>query len=124
MPIPGSLPGRRIFVYLGRLSPLKSGNLVADGTEQTLLEFVNIGRISGYVDLGNMQVGDKVIIRQYMKLVRGGNYREFEGVPYSGVQDSPVLYIEPKETDFAIKITLQQTVGSYRSFPHNFMREL
>jgi len=106
------------------LKPLKSGNLAADGSEQTLLEFTEVGRIIGYVDLGNMQAGDSVVIRQYMKIVEGGNYRKYAEETYSGILVEPLLYIHPRETDVAIKVTLQQTVGVFRNFPNNFMREL
>lgn len=106
-----------------RLSRIKSGNLKADGTEQTLLEYMEIGRILGYVDLGNMQAADEVIIRQYMKVTEGGNYRRYAGQSYSGPQDPPILYIQPRESVFALKITLQQVTGPYRTYPHSFMRE-
>lgn len=111
-----------INVQIGSLAPLKSGNLTADGSEQTLLEFMGVGRIVGYVDLGNMVGGDVIIIRQYMKVVEGGNYRKYAEESY-GAQAEPILYIKPKETDFALKITLQQTAGPFRSFPYNFLRE-
>ena len=107
-----------------RLSPLKSGTLMADGTEQTLLEFMDVGRVMGYVSLQNMQVGDTIIIRQYMKVVAGGSYQLYAEELYSGAQTHPILYIKPKETDFAIKITLEQGGIPFRTYPYNFMKEL
>lgn len=113
-----------ITLISGRLSQLKQGSLLANGLEQILLEFMDVGRVLGYVDLGNMVNGDIVIIRQYMKIVDDGNYREYANSTYSDIQVSPLLYINPRETDVAIKITLQQTAGTFKNFPHNFMREL
>jgi hypothetical protein len=113
-----------ITLISGRLSALKQSNLTADGSEQTVLEFMDVGRVMGYVDLGNMQAGDAVVVRQYMKVVDGGNYRKYADGTYTDVQPDPLLYINPRETDVAIKITLQQIAGAFKSFPNNFMREL
>lgn len=113
-----------IKVVSGTLSKLKDGNITADGSEQTLFEFMDIGRVSGYVDLGEMQAGDVIIIREYMKVEDGGAYRRYDQSDYSGLQSDPLLYIHPRETDKAIKLTLQQILGIYRSFPHSFLREL
>jgi hypothetical protein len=106
-----------------RLKPIGSGSLFADGTEQTLLEFNGIARITGYVDLSNMTIGDTIIIRQYMKLTSKSNYKKYAEQTLTGVQPEPVLYITPKETDVAILITLQQTTGVFKEFPYNFMEE-
>jgi len=106
-----------------RLKPIKGGNLLADGTEQTLLEFEGIAKIVGYVDLSFLELGDTIIIRQYMKIVEGGSYKKYAEQTLSGSQPEPLLYITPKETDVAILVTLQQTAGEFKKFPHNFMEE-
>ena len=106
-----------------KLKPIKSGNLLANGLEQTLLEFEGVAKIIGYVDLSGMEAGDTVIIRQYMKIVEGGDYKKYAEQPIVGSQPEPLVYITPKETDVAILITLQQTTGTLKRFPHNFMKE-
>jgi hypothetical protein len=106
-----------------KMKPLRSGNLLADGTEQTLLEFQGVAKIVGYVDLSNMTVGDTVTIRQYMKLTPEASYKKYAEQTLTGVQPEPLLYITPKETDVAILITLQQTAGTFKRYPHNFMEE-
>jgi hypothetical protein len=106
-----------------KLKPIKTGNLVADGTEQTLLEFEDVAKIIGYVDLSAMVIGDTIIIRQYMKIAADETYKKYAEQPLVGVQPEPLLYITPKETDVAILITLQQTTGTLKRFPHNFMKE-
>lgn len=113
----------QIVVYPARIVPLKSGSLVADGTEQTLLEHVGAGRIAGYVDLHGMQEGDVVAIRQYMKLTSEGAYRKYAEEQYSGVHAIPIIYITPKESDFGVKITLRQTAGPMRAYEYNFLKE-
>jgi hypothetical protein len=106
-----------------KLKPIKTGNLVADGTEQTLLEFEGVAKIIGYVDLSAMAIGDTIIIRQYMKIAANGSYKKYVEQPSVGIQPEPLLYITPKETDVAILITLQQTTGALKRFPYNFMKE-
>ena len=106
-----------------RLKPIKGGNLQADGTEQTLLEFEGIAKIVGYVDLSAMTVGDTVIIRQYMKIAEDADYKKYAEEALADIQPEPLLYITPKETDVAILVTLQQTTGTLKRYPHNFMRE-
>jgi hypothetical protein len=106
-----------------RLKTLKKSNITADGTEQTLLEFEGTAKISGYVDLVAMAMGDTIIIRQYMKISSDASYKKYAEETLVGVQPEPLLYITPKETDVAILITLQQTTGVFKRYPHNFMEE-
>lgn len=127
MPISPFVSATRAMIEVfmqGRLKRIKAGNVTADGTEQTLLEYTEVGRILGYVDLGEMKVGDAVIIRQYIMVKEGGPFRTYNSDPFAGVQVPPVLYIQPRESGFGVKLTLQQTAGSYRTFYHDFMREL
>ena len=106
-----------------KLKPIKSATLRTDGTEQTLLEFEGIAKIIGYVDLSAMAIGDTIIIRQYMKIASDGSYKKYAEQPIAGIQSEPLLYITPKETDVAILITLQQTTGAFKRYPHNFIEE-
>ncbi len=102
----------------------KSGSVIADGTEQTLLEFIGLGRITGNVDLSNMEAGDIVAIKQYMKVNSNTDWKKYADETYNGTQDNPLIYITPKETDFGIKITLKQTAGVMRMYEYNFIKEL
>lgn len=104
--------------------PLASGVLNADGSEQTVVEFTDVGRVMGYVDLRNMQLGDQVTIRQYMRVAEGGLYQLYAQEVYGNAQPIPIIYITPKETDYGIRITLQQIAGVLREFEYNFLREL
>lgn len=103
--------------------PLKKGSLTADGSEQTLLEFTGYGRIFGNVDMSNMVAGDVMIIRQYLKVRSNEPYRMYDDATYSGVQPKSLLYVTPKETSVALKVTLQQTAGPYRRYLNDFMCE-
>jgi hypothetical protein len=108
---------------IARTTPLKKGTLIADGTEQTLLEFVGVGIVSGHVDLQNMAADDTVVIRQYIKLKDDGAYKKYAEEAYTGVQSLPDIYITPKAVDIAMKITLQQTTRTFKSFDYNFILE-
>jgi hypothetical protein len=103
--------------------PLARGTLKADGSEQTLVEYKGVGKVYGSVDLQSMQAGDTVVLRQYVKVKDGGEYKKYGQETYSGVQALPIIYFTPKATDVAIKITLQQTAGEFGSFDYNFMKE-
>lgn len=101
--------------------PIKKGNLNANGSEQTVVEAMGIGMVDGYLDLAAMQLGDVIQIKQYVKVE--GSYRLYAGESYSGVQITPVLYCPKKTVDTGMKITLQQTAGTFKRFPHAFYRE-
>lgn len=107
----------------GMFETVKSGNIKANGTEQTLLEYTEVARIMGYIDLQHMEAGDSVVIRQYLKVKPGSSYGKYAGETYSGVQSVPIIYLTPKETDQGMKITIEQTAGPLKSFAFNFIRE-
>lgn len=100
-----------------------TGTLTADGSEQTIIERSLLMKFSGYIDLSNMVAGDTVVIRQYMQVKPGGNYRRYEEGSYTGVQDPPLIYVTPKVTDYGVRITLQQIAGIFRDFDYTFIRE-
>ena len=102
---------------------LVSGTLTADGTEQLIAEITGLNRIMGYVNLINLQAGDTVILKQYVKLLYLGSYWKYDEHSYSDVQAEPVVYIRSKESQFGVKITLQQTSGLYRDFEYDFFKE-
>jgi hypothetical protein len=104
------------------LKPFAKGTLVADGSEQVVMEISEAARVSGYISLANMEVGDTVVIRQYVKLLNG-EYRRYAAEAYTGVQENPIVYITPKELASAIKLTLQQTSGTYKTFKYLFIKE-
>ena len=106
-----------------KVKTIKSGNLHANGTEQTLIEFIGSAVVSGYVDLSEMQLGNVVVIKQSIKLKQGTTYRQYAEETYNGPQKDPVLYFTPKRTDVALKITLQQTTGLFKNFDNNFIGE-
>ena len=106
-----------------RLDNYKDGTIIADGSEQTLLECSEIARVMGYVDLSEMDMGDIVIIRQYVRVKPDLPMKKYAEETYSNKQTIPLVYLTPKELDYGMKFTLQQTTGAFKTFDYNFIRE-
>jgi len=100
------------------------GTLTANGTEQTVAESTALCTIEGHIDLSNMQVGDSITIREYIKHKSGGTYRLYDSAEYSDVQTKPCLHVSKLPSKYGAKITLQQTSGTYRAFDYDFFREV
>jgi hypothetical protein len=102
------------------------GTLTADGTEQNLVLDEIPGNpprfLDGYVDLSAMAEGDTVVIRQYVSLVTPVSYKKYAEETFSGPQALPLLYITTKTGRYGIKVTLQQTAGTFKTFPFQFFR--
>jgi hypothetical protein len=113
-----------LCLAISRLESLKVGSIIADGVEQTLLDFSGLGRISGNVDLSELQLGDSVTLRLYIKVTTGGSWRKYHEETYTDIQILPLIYIVPKETDFGLKVTIQQIAGIFRTFEYNFIKEV
>jgi hypothetical protein len=103
------------------------GTLTADGTEQNVVLDEVSGNpsryLEGYIDLSNMASGDTIVIREYMKIKSDGGYVKYAEETYSDAQTLPLLHILTKPGRYGIKVTLQQTAGTYRNFPYQFFRK-
>jgi len=105
------------------ISIIGKGALMADGSEQILIEYAGkIATISGYIDLSNMDVGDVVTIRCYVKIREDSDYKLYRSETFEGKQPEPALYMLPRLSGFALKTTLQQTAGAYKSFDYLFVK--
>jgi len=102
------------------------GTVVMDGTEKNVVLDEVSGNpsrfLEGYIDLTPMASGDTIVIRQYMKIAATGDYVKYAEETYSGAQSLPLLYIVSKSGRYGIKITAQQTAGSYRTLGFQFFR--
>jgi len=101
-----------------KLTHLGDGAFKADGSEQIVFEYERAGpfRISGQMDLQEMEEGDVVLVRQYFKIRREEPYKLFLPWEYRGKQEYPVKRITPKEAMYGFRITLQQTAGLFKTF--------
>lgn len=101
-----------------------SGTLTADGLEQTIKEILTtVNKLHCFIDLTNMASGDTVIVRQYMTIKSAGSPIKYAEETYTDAQSLPMLYVITKPARYGIKITLQQTVGTYRTFDWETFQE-
>jgi hypothetical protein len=120
-PVSGSY-GEKVKV-IPFLSEVAKGTKTADGTEQDLVSTSGRGKYEGWIDLANMQAGDTVIIREYIKLKSGGSWRLYTTATYTDVQTEPAIHATRKLSEFGWRVTLQQTAGVYRDYDYEFFKE-
>jgi hypothetical protein len=118
--------------YIDRLANIEAfdtpieGTVTMDGTEKTVVLDEITGNpsryLEGYIDLSPMASGDSITIRQYLKIASGGSYVKYAEETYTGAQSLPLLYILSKSGRYGIKLTAQQTAGTYRTFTYQFFR--
>jgi len=102
------------------------GTATMDGTEVNIVLDEITGNpprfLEGYIDLSPMASGDTIIIRQYMKISATGGYVKYAEESYSGAQELPLLHVVSNPATYGIKITAQQTAGTYRTLTYQFFR--
>jgi hypothetical protein len=109
------------------------GTLTADGTEQTLyIDDEPLGcwhpRVL-WVDLDNMIAGDTIIIRVYYRLSDAGALKLWDSQAFTGADGGLVnlakildISFEPNRHGFSV--TLEQTAGTMRTYPWEFIAEV
>lgn len=69
-----------------------------------------------YVDLGNMALGDKTLIRVYYKCLTGGTERLFALIPIDHAPTEKFARSGAIASDISVKFTLEQTDGTGRDY--------
>ena len=112
--------------YFGGLERI-GNTITSDGTEQTLFVVdsptYNFKPKVLLIDMSNMESGDEIVIRTYYRIKEGGSYILHNSNTYSGVQSVPLKSIDLLPNRFGIKVTLQQTSGSYKSYDYEIYYE-
>jgi len=98
------------------------GSTLMDGTEQIIFINEELGEFSGYVFLEDMQVGDTIIIRGYVKDHEDSVYKKTSEDTFSNVQALPAVYVKPILGKVGLKFTAQQTAGTYRTITHQWFK--
>lgn len=102
------------------------GSVAMDGTEKDVVLDEVAGNpprfLEGYIDLSPMATGDRIVIRQYMKISPTGAYVKYAEEAYEGAQSLPLLYVVTKPGRYGIRVTAQQTAGTYRTLTYQFFR--
>ena len=101
------------------------GTLTADGNEQEILALGAVDPpkvVDGIIDLANMQAGDTVVLKEYVRSENGGTWRLYSTGTYNNVQTEPGVYLERVSSRYGTRVTLQQTAGVNRTYPYLFMK--
>lgn len=102
------------------------GSVVMDGSEKVVILDEVSGNpqrfLEGYIDLSPLASGDTIVIRQYIKISPTGGYIKYAEETYSDAQSLPLLYVVTKPGRYGIRITAQQTSGTYRTLSYQFFR--
>ena len=104
------------------VSVVAEGYIHADGTEQVILDAGGGMVVTGYIDLSEMQAGDEVVLRMYVRTREGGGYGLYASHVYRDAQAEPVVCVLPRYTARGTRVTLQQVKGTYRRFSYIFVR--
>jgi len=63
-----------------------------------------------------------IIIRSYVKLGPDRDYVLYDSETFTGMQAEPALHLLPRLSGYAMKITIEQTEGTYKSFDYLFVK--
>lgn len=92
------------------------GTLTATGSEDEIRESLAEGKLHAFIDLTAMVASDSITVRQYIKVKAAGSYIKYAEETFADVQSLPMLYVVTKPSKHGIRITLEQTAGTYRDF--------
>jgi len=113
----------QIIIAVPVLKQDKQGVVTASDNEQEIVRHASLMKFSGYIDLSNMEGGDTVVVRQYLRIRKHGEYKKYAEETYVGVQENPIIYVTTKILVYGVEITIQQTTGTFKSFDYTFTRE-
>jgi hypothetical protein len=104
------------------LTHLGSGSFMTSPTEEPIFEYTRTEpfTFTGYVNLKNMEDGDTIYLRQYVKLAIDDEYTLYAEEEYHDKQKEPLINIEKLPVLKAVKITVQQVSGSFKYLPWEF----
>ena len=69
-----------------------------------------------------MAAGDTVVVREYMQVLSTGAYAKYAEETYTDALVIPLLQLLTRISTHDIKVTIQQTAGTYRTFEYSFVR--
>jgi hypothetical protein len=104
------------------LTHLGSGSFMTSSTEEPIFEYTRTEpfTFTGYVNLKNMEDGDTIYLRQYVKLAIDEDYTLYAEEEYRDKQKEPLINIKKLPVLKAVKITVQQVSGSFKYLPWEF----
>lgn len=106
-----------------KLEKIAEGSISADGTEQELFSSSSPRVYHGFLDVSGMQAGDTVVLKYYVVVQSGGGWKLLDKLTLTGAQDSPAVPLARIFSYYGVRITLQQTAGTYRTFYYLILAE-
>lgn len=92
-----------------------NGTITSSAAEQTLFDVIADKYFSTHLFCHNMQAGDSIVVRLYIKDVNAGTLRLHTQETISGVQTAPDWYLHLIPTP-EYKVTIQRTGGVDRAY--------
>jgi len=102
-----------------------TGTVTADGLEDTIIDKVLGSPFKGQLilDLSNLGSRDSIIVKEYTKITSTGSLQLLTSTTFTAVQAEPAAVFLVKNLAYEHKITLQQVLGTYRTFPYTYYVE-
>ena len=105
-----------------KLEVAAEGELTADGSEQDLLISSTLAILTGYVSMSKMEAGDTIVIKQYIMV--NSSEELYHQATYSGIPSEPLIHFQSRAYKDQMRITLQQTAGTYKTYDYEFVKEV
>ena len=96
------------------------GTLTSDGTEQDI--YINNAPAGVFrpicvkIDFTNVTVTETVVLREYYRIVDGGNLIRQDEATIVGIPENRLINIELEPNRFGVEVTLELTAGTNRDF--------
>lgn len=98
------------------------GTITTDGTEQNV--YINNAPAGVFaprivqIDFTNQTAGETVVVREYYRIISGGNLIMQDEVTFAGVQDPLLKNVGLEDNRFGVQITIEKTVGVNRDYDY------
>ncbi len=99
-----------------------TGNVTADGSEQTLATETTAGVYVLWVDLSNLADGDSVILRLKSKVRSSSTSRQVYSAAYANAQADDNVQSNPMTIAHEAVATLEQDGGVNRTYDWSLLR--
>jgi len=98
------------------------GTITTDGTEQNV--YINNAPVGVFsprivqIDFTNQTAGETAIVREYYRIISGGNLIMLDEVTFAGVQDPLLRNVGLEDNRFGVQVTIEKTVGANRDYDY------
>ena len=93
------------------------------GTETTVIQTTELGKMKGWVSLENMLAGDEVSVRAYISFVTPTVFTLYDLAAFSGAQGRPALKFMDLPSSHEMRVTVTQDAGVLVAYPFLFFVE-